>query len=324
MLKSQKKPQICLIIVNWNNYEDTIACLESVIVSSNKNKIVVTDNGSHDSSVKKISQWASERKIKYQIVSCYHETDISIGSDDVILTLISLKENRGFAAANNEGIRFAVRQNADFVLLLNNDTVIKKDLFLKLSKTIHDVKNAGIIGCKIRHFKAADRIWFSGGHIDFIRGTFYHREDDCIDERDTDFVTGCLMLIPTNIFKTVGYFDERYFLNVEDIDFSYRVKSAGYRLVINCNAEIYHKVSSTIGGLHSSRNQYYFHRNRLIYFNKQLTGFWKILFNLFQVLFAIPTWIVIQLVRGNTQSIKGALFGYLDYLKGNFGKSRYF
>jgi len=324
MLENQKVPHICLIIVNWNNYKDTIACLESVFESSLKNNIVVIDNGSDDSSVQKISQWANEKKIKYRLISRYHETNISIGANDVILTLISLNENRGFAAANNEGIRFAVRQNENFVLLLNNDTIIEKDLFMKLSKTVQDVKNVGIIGCKIKHFKPADRIWFSGGRIDFIRGSFYHHEDDCREERDTDFVTGCLMLIPTDIFKAVGYFDERYFLNVEDVDFSYRVKEAGFRLVINCNAEIYHKVSSSIGGLHSARNQYYFHRNRLIYFNKHLTGLGKIIFNSFQVMIAIPAWILIQLVRCNTQSLKGALFGYLDYLKGNFGKSKYF
>lgn len=324
MSETQKEPQICLIIVNWNNYEDTIACLESVVATGNKNKIVIIDNGSHDSSVQKISQWASDRNIKHQIVSCYLETGISIGSDDVILTLISLYENRGFAAANNEGIRFAVRHNADFVLLLNNDTVIKNDLFMKLSKTIQDVKNAGIIGCKIRNFSAAERIWFSGGRINFILGAFYHRKDECTTIRETDFVTGCFMLIPIEIFENVGLLNEIFFLNVEDIDFSCRVKDAGYKLFVNCGTEIYHKISSTIGGLQSSRNQYYFHRNRMLFFDQRLSGIKKIIFFTFQWVCAIPVWMMIQFIKGNKQALKGAIYGYFDYCSGVYGKSRYF
>lgn len=304
-----KEPLVFILLVNWNNYNDTVECLKTLLKIRYKNKrIVILDNASTDDSLQKIRKWVDDRS----------------ESKDELLTIHSLNENLGFGGANNIGIKFALKQRADYVLLLNNDTVVTEDFLLSLVKTALNTIKTGIIGCKIKYFDNKDKIWFSGGYIDFFKGAFYHREDDCSGQRKSDFITGCLMLIPSEVIKKVGYFDESYFLNVEDIDFSCRVRDTGYALIVNCNVVIYHKVSSSIGGLFSLKHQYYFHRNRMLFFSKRLKGIRKILFFSFQFSIAVPIWIVIHLLKQRGQSIKGAIWGYFDYMKGHFGKSKFF
>lgn len=304
-----KEPLVFILLVNWNNYHDTVECLNTLLKIRHKNKrILILDNASTDDSLQKTRKWIDDRS----------------ENNDKLLTIHSLNENLGFGGANNIGMKFALKNGADYVLLLNNDTVVTEDFLSNMIKTALSTETTGIIGGKIKYFNDNDRIWFSGGYIDFFRGAFYHREDDCSGLRKSDFITGCLMLIPTYVIRKVGYFDERYFLNVEDIDFSCRVRDAGYALIVNCDVIIHHKVSSSIGGLFSLKHQYYFHRNRMLFFSKRIKGIRKILFFSFQFSIAIPVWIVIQLFKQRGQSIKGAIWGYFDYMKGHFGKSKFF
>ena len=314
--------QIYAILVNWNGFRDTLECLNSLFAALQKDiNIVIVDNASNDGSLRYIEEWARERNISYDMLVMHADKYLIQGHS---LTLIALNANLGFGAASNIGIRFAINHNADYILLLNNDTIAQDDFLQSMMKTAVSAPDAGIIGGLIRCYPDQDKVWFSGGHIDSQRGAFYHNVDVCTDERESDFITGCLMLIPVHVFQKVGYFDERYFLNVEDIEFSQRVKSAGYKIIVNCNVVIYHKVSAAIGGLYSSRNQYYFHRNRMLFFSEQLTGIKRILFFVLQFAFAIPAWIVIQCIKGNRQSIKGAILGYFDYFIGNYGKSKFY
>ncbi len=316
-------PVVFIILTNWNNPSDTIECLDSLIKIQYKNtKIVIIDNGSEDDSMEKFKQWGANNKIDFEVVL---DTDLcSPSQKNNFLTIISLKENIGFGGANNVGIQNALKKGADFVLLLNNDTVVTEDFLSSLVKTALNTRKTGITGAKIKYFDDKDKIWFSGGYIDFLKGAFYHREDDCSGQRESDFITGCLMLIPSEVIKKVGCFDERYFLNVEDVDLSCRIKDAGYNLTVDCNAVVFHKVSASIGGLFSSRNQYYFHRNRMLFFSTRFRGVKKLLFYYFQFFIATPVWIIMQLFKKRGTAIKGTLVGYFDYLKGRFGRCKYF
>ncbi len=311
-----------IILINWNNYSDTIACLHSLSeIQYESKKIVLVDNASTDGSLQKIKAWADKNTVAFEFLDG-RAIPSTVSNDP--LTIISLDANLGFGGANNIGIRLSLKSNPDFILLLNNDTVVQKDFLSRMVRSALNNKSAGIVGGKIKYFDNKDKIWFNGGHVDFVRGAFYHCEDNCSGLKETDFITGCLMLLPSHIFTKVGYFDEDYFLNVEDVDLSYRVKDAGHTLFVDCDAVIYHKVSASIGGFHSLRNQYYFHRNRMRFFRKRLSGAKSCLFQLFQFIIAIPAWTAIQLVRGRLKAIKGAAFGYRDYMEGCFGKSRYF
>jgi len=295
---------VYIILVNWNNFSDTVECIDSLLIFPYEHrKIVLVDNASTDGSLRKIQDWLMERKFIDRI------------------TIIPLNHNIGFGGANNKGIQYSLENNADFILLLNNDTIVTDKFLRPMLKTALSDNKIGIVGGKIKFFYNKDRVWFSGGHIDFLRGAFYHREEDCTGQRESAFITGCLMLIPTSVLRKVGYFDENYFLNVEDIDLSCRVKDAGYKLVINCDSVIYHKISASIGGLYSLRNQYYFHRNRLYFFNSRLSGIKKYSFYIFQFFVAIPAWISIQVFHGRIGIVKTALKGCIDHLLGIRGKS---
>lgn len=299
-------PSVFIIIVNWNNCSDTVECIKSLLRTRYKNKkIIVIDNGSTDGSVEYLSEWIKDNRC------------------GDLLTIIPLKENTGFGGANNKGIRHALENNADFILLINNDTVTTEDFLDELIKTAITNRRIGILGCRIHYYKDKSKVWFSGGKIDFLRGAFYHDEVLCSGLRESDFITGCLMHIPSSVFRIAGLFDETYFLNVEDIDFSWRVKKAGYVLMLDCDAIIYHKVSASIGGLYSAKNQNYFHRNRMIFFKKILPGYSYIIFIVFQFFIAIPVWCLIQSFNRRFGVIKSALRGYLDYLKGIGGKGCY-
>ncbi|MFH1359471.1 MAG: glycosyltransferase family 2 protein [Candidatus Omnitrophota bacterium] len=304
---TQENKKVYIVIVNWNNALVTIECLRSLENVSYPNKeIHLIDNGSSDDSLRILEDYRQQSPIKD------------------ILTLISLKENLGFAGGNNVGIKMALERGAEYVLLLNNDTIVTPDFLTQLVQSAQTIQNLGILGTKINHYPDKDIIWFSRGKIDYFRGAFYHINKERKNLVDSDFITGCLMFIPASVLQDVNLFDERYFLNAEDVDLSQRIKKAGYKLVVNQDAVIYHQFSASMGGIHSKRNQYYFHRNRMLFFSKNLFGLKKYLFFCFQFILAIPAWLCIQFIQGHFVSIQGAWLGYVDYFKGRFGRSRYF
>jgi GT2 family glycosyltransferase len=318
-----KDYSVFIIIVNWNNYRDTTECIESLLdVRYESKKIMVIDNGSEDDSLEEIKTWAENRGIDFETI---HDMSGHVQREGIhFMTIIALTENMGFSGANNVGINFAMSNGADAVLLLNNDTVVTEEFLSKMVQTALTNDDVGIVGGQINYFDNKERVSFSGGHTNFIKGASYHREYDCQGEQESDYVIGCLMLIPSSVVREVGLLDERYFLNEEDVDFSFRVKIAGYKIIVNCDALIYHKISSSIGGLFSMRHQYYFHRNRMLLFSKLIKSPKKYLFYFFQIFIAIPAWVVIQLFRGRTEAVMGGLVGYFDYARGHFGKCKYF
>ncbi len=319
-MKGCIQPEVYILLVNYNNSDDTIVCLDSLLNVSYPNfVIIVVDNASTGNSVENISSWLRARGVEYS----FHQNGESFSAVSRVVIMRS-ESNVGFAGANNLGITFALKNSADFVLLLNNDTTVTSSFLDSMVKMVQERPDVGIVGGTVKYFRNKSAIWFAGGKIDLIRGAFYHRSEACRGIIESDFITGCLMLIPCPVFEKVGLFDERYFLNVEDIDFSYRVSRAGYKLLVDCASEVYHKVSSSIGGLYSARNQYYFHRNRMFFFSRRLSSFRKLLFLIFQFSIAIPVWMGFQLIKGNMQAVKGAFFGYLDFARNCYGKSRYF
>jgi len=311
-----KRTRVVTIIVNWNAPEDTVACLDSLINHEECNEIVLIDNGSGDDSVAIFIAWAAKKELSFKVVSTLAGFNTSVGA---VLTLLPLQENLGFGVANNLGMEYALRTGADYVLILNNDTVVTPGFLRQLLNTAIRNDRLGIIGCTIRYFDHPDQVWFSGGKIDAFRGAFYHEHNICNGIINTDFVTGCLMLIPCYVLQEIGLFDERFFLNVEDIELSSRISAAGYKLLVDCNTVIFHKVSVSIGGLYSFKNQYYFHRNRFIYFNDRLRGWKKLFFWLLQFGLLIPLWFFYQLINGRISAIDGAVRGYVDLLCGKTG-----
>ena len=253
---------ICIILVNYNGYDDTVECIKSIENSDYDNyKIILVDNGSKD---------------KNKILNDNYINNAA----DVIIS----EENLGFSGGNNLGIKYAQEKyDPEYYLLLNNDTVITKDTISNLKKGFDFDSKAGIITGKIYYFSEPKTIWAAGGKFNFNTGIADQPElgkiDDGVQYENTcevSFATGCTMLISKQVINTVGYLEESYFLYAEDTDYCCRVLNAGFKIIYVGKALIYHKVSASTGK-QSNMQQYYMFRNNCYiikkYCNTPLYGY---------------------------------------------------
>ncbi|GFE61331.1 glycosyltransferase family 2 protein [Geobacter sp. AOG2] len=245
-------PLVYIIIVNWNGLADTVECLESLrSIDYSNYRVVVVDNASSDNTVEVI-------KLKYP---------------DVFLIINS--ENLGFARANNRAISFALSHKADFIFLLNNDTIVKPDIVSRLLQAHSVLTNPGLLGCKIYYYDEPETIQYCGGILEYfpeLKG--YHGEEGCIDDGGydditvTDFVTGCAMFGSRQLWENIEGFDENFFMYWEDSELSLRVRNMGSFNYVIPSAILYHKVGSSTGRRDHPLNWFYWSRNR-IYFAKK-------------------------------------------------------
>lgn len=255
------KPKVYVIILNYNGSEDTVDCLKSLSEVSQKNyrlSVIVVDNHSNDNFLSLIKSPAPA-------------------------VIIENKENLGFTGGNNVGIKRALEENADYIMLLNNDTYVDKNLIVNLLKSFQKDRTIGIVGPKIyfaRGFefhieKYTDNqkgrvIWYAGGLIDWNNMLFFHRGVDEVDhgqyeEGETEFVSGCAMMIKAELIKKIGMFNDDYFLYMEDVDLCQRIKNFGYKLWFEPSAIVWHKNATSSGKPGSKTHIYYQARNRLIF-----------------------------------------------------------
>jgi len=235
--------------------------------------------------------------------------------------------NIGFAAGNNLGIKQALTDKADIICLINNDTHAPKDLVKNmLSSPILD-RSIGIIGGLIyfakgyefeHKYKPEEKgkvIWYAGGKFDWDNVLGSHLGVNEVDRgqydgiKDTDFVTGCLLIARADVFHRVGLLDERYCLYLEDTDFNLRVRRTGYRTVVDPNIKIWHKVAQG-SGIGSDLNDYFITRNRLLF---------GITYARPRTKFALLREAVRKLFTG-TKAQKQAI---KDFFTGNLGKGSY-
>lgn len=326
-------PSVFIIIVNYNGWKDTIECLESLQNTSYPNyQVVLVDNGSTDESLEYIKKWCSgdikveSNFIKYNLNNkpvYYIEYDSVIAetggckeiekviadkTPDRRLVIIKSDKNLGFSGGNNIGIKYSLSKNANYIMLLNNDTVVTHDFIEHLVEVAESYDRVGIVGGKIFYYDRPDLIAFAGGKISVIKGSGYHFTDNRYREpTPVSFLTGCLWLVKSDVFRQVGLLDEYYFLYVEDVDFCYRVQNYGYILMYTPHSIIYHKEGSSTGRL-SPLSLYYITRNRPYFVNKNVKNWMTIILFWF---FYIPSRILrsIQSGKNGIYIIKG-LAGY--------------
>lgn len=245
-------PLVYIILVNYKGIEDTIECIISLEKINYQNyKIVVVDNCSMDNSVAILRERFPE------------------------VIIIESKENLGFAGGNNLGIKLALTNNANYVLLLNNDTVVNENFLGNMVEAFEKNKNIGIVGGKILYYDEKEIISHAGGYIDMFRFTTVHygdgsnKSDKLFNvEKEVGFVSGCLMLIKAEVFENIGLINEEYFMYYEDTDYCIKVLDGGYKIIYNPRAEIYHRISRSGGGADSPFFIKYNTRNRIIFMNK--------------------------------------------------------
>lgn len=249
-MKSEEK--ISIIVVNWNGLKDTLKCLDSLHQLNYFNyEIIIVDNGSSDDSITVIKE------------SFPH------------IQIIETKKNLGFAGGNNVGIKKALENKADYIFLLNNDTIVDKNICLNFVSFIKNNNKAGILGARIYKMNQMDYIDHQGGkwnqNIAEFESYNSKSNENLNDNRQVDYVTGCAFFIKKEVVETIGFLEEKFFLMWEETDYCYRAKKKGFEIWAIPSAIIWHKVSSSfIGG--KPHTHYYWWRNRLFWINRNLSN----------------------------------------------------
>jgi hypothetical protein len=251
MKKKALKIKHAVVLVNYKLASDTIVCVNSIKKCKDAPHIIVVDNGS------------SSEVLEELRIACPGIDIVTAGS------------NIGFPAGNNLGINKALKMGAEVVYLLNNDTEVDPNLFFRAFRYVAG-KNR-ISGGKIYYAKGYEYhigqkgegniLWYAGGFFDWTSVISLHWGVDEVDKgqydkiKSVDFVTGCFIAIPRQVFKKLGLLDESLFLYLEDTDFCLHAKKMGVEVMYNPNLVIYHRNgSSTITG--SPLVDYYLTRNR--------------------------------------------------------------
>ncbi len=284
-------PRVYIIIVNYKGYNDTIECLESIIENRYENyRIIVVDNYSENDSLKFIESWADSKKEALNHIS-FNESIINsekvTAAEDVRLILLQANGNRGFAAGNNIGIKYALLENDfEYIWLLNNDTVIEKDSLAKLAKKAQGDKNnglnTGITGSKLLFYDNRDIIQGVGGKYNKWIGSSKHiggfekdagQYDNDKVKGKINYIIGASMFISKKFIEDVGLMCEDYFVYFEDLDWAVRGERKGWSIGYCWESRVYHKFGATIGSSENKKEKseisdYYALKNRILFTKK--------------------------------------------------------
>jgi GT2 family glycosyltransferase len=235
------RPQVGIVVLNWNGADDTIACMKSLRGSTIPAHLIVVDNGSVDGSA--------------QLVRA---TGLA---DDVIET----GKNLGYAAGNNAGLRLALEKGFETVIVMNNDTLVEPDAIEALCRALPRGELRAV-SPTIDYVDRRRGVWFSGGVID--RGWPRHLQpgeaSSALPLRASPCLTGCCIAARREVWERVGLFDPAYFLIFEDSDWCARARAAGTRLYVVSGSRIRHRVSRSFeAGPASLLGSFYFIRNGL-------------------------------------------------------------
>ena len=353
-------PKVAVIVLSWNGWQDTIECLESLQKIDYPNyEMIVVDNGSTDGLVEKLKKWAKGeipvstrlvnfdaslkpvRYIEYDRKTAeaggnQQERNLEGLASSRKLVIIQSGKNLGVPGGNNVGIRYALKkENFGYVLLLNNDTAVAPDFLTRMVEVAEEDEKTGIVGGKIYYYYHPQRIWYGGGKLSLWRASGFSQQVGKTDGKlslrhsheepngviGASFITGCLMLIRRKLLQSSRLLREDYFLSLEDSDFCYQALQQGWKLKVNLEAKIWHKVAPTKGGEISLINSYYITRNRLFFGFETLQGLrYRIVFGLF-FFFTRPVRLLIWGISDKRQVAKGTLLGIMDFLKGKKGRA---
>lgn len=253
-----------IILLNYNNWQDTIECIHSLKNSGVIDlSILVIENCSSDESLEKLRTEAPGVKI------------------------IESAKNLGFTGGNNLGIKYALDNNYKYAILLNNDTIVEeKDSFQKLTDEMDKNDNVTIGTGRIFYYPQKDLVWFDGGKLIKWKASAIHynfrqnKNDIQLNNKnmEIDFISGCFMCIRLKDFSKLGYMDENFFIYLDDIEYSARAIKNNLKLMYFHKVVIYHKALGE--GKRTPKMIYYTIRNRRLLINLHFGFIAKIYFKL--------------------------------------------
>lgn len=252
------RARVGVVVLNYLHADDTIRCVRSVQQSNHTDgSLVVVDNGSGSS-----------------VVDTLRETL------DPVIPVVENGENLGYGAGNNVGIERVLAGDADFVWILNPDTVVEANSLSRMVGVMHRHPQAGVVGTRILNGAyQPPSIWFNGGVVDWeAEGAATHRDigkkhDEVADGGivPVDYVTGASMLVRRRVFDEIGLLPEDYFLYFEETDFCTRAQRAGWSVLIDSGAVLWHHKRSAARAP-APYYVYYYCRGRLLFRKRFVEG----------------------------------------------------
>jgi GT2 family glycosyltransferase len=284
-------------MLNWNQADLTIGSIESLLQQQNVDlKFILVDNFSEDDSINKIQNnfpW---------------------------IEIIKNNHNLGFAKGTNVGIMRALEENAQDLLIINNDIFADA---LMIDKMFQQKRNGvGIIAPLIFYHQKSNIIWAKGGNInplllDLI-GPIDMKTPIIVSHEPylVDFMPSCAWLVPSRIFQEIGLLDERFFIYYDDIDFCLRLKKSGYKVMVVPEAKLWHKVSMASGGQFRPRERYFMGLNSARYFRKHMEWWQVPIIIPYRVLSALK-WTIRLILNKNFSALtyywKGLYQGWINH-----------
>lgn len=299
------QPKVGIVLVNLNAYQDTAVCLDSLQGISYQNvEVIVVNNGSRDDSGERLSReypWA---------------------------THLDSGKNLGFTGGNNLGIDHAVKNGADHVLLLNNDTIVTPGFLEPLVAQLeHDPSIAAVSG-KIYYAPQAmhgrsDVLWYAGCFQKWHTG-YHHNgvfEPDAghfNTVREVPYASGCLMLMNGSVIRKQGMLSDEYFIYWEEADWCHRAREQGYKCLYEPKSVIYHNFTNAPKGKEKPFYMYMQTRNAFLYSRKHYKGKDRLRYWLFYPIY-LSYMFLTQLRSRNFNGARAMIWGVVDYFRGYRG-----
>ncbi|MFH1769586.1 MAG: glycosyltransferase family 2 protein [Parcubacteria group bacterium] len=295
-------PKVFIIVLQYNHSEETFKCLDSLQqITYPDFKVIVVDNASD-------AKHANSTRL-------YIKQDFE-GKRDFLF--ISNDNNLGYAGGNNTGIKYAMENNADYVLILNNDTTVDPDFLNAMVKIAESDKSIGIVQSVIA--EEGDKV-YAGGPISWLNPYGQHstlEPGNHIIESGY-YAIGASMLIKRELIEDIGPMDDIYFLYREDIEYNLRARSKGWTIAIAKRSLIFHEMSVSAGSLGNAKIMYYNYRNMLLLAEQYAPWYIKFLLPLW-VFFTILKQQLKMFIGRNTEISRMIITALKDYKKRQFGQ----
>lgn len=321
-----------IVVLNWRNSDDTIACLASLNeLTERRWNVYVLDNGSDDGSLERLTEWCKRYAPPQAFyLTHYRSADVHLEytpqrpDEYGRVVVVAIDTNTGFARGNNIGIRLALEDACDFVWVLNNDTVVDPESLSHLVATALRHETAGVVGCCVMEYARRDVVQCLGGaRFNWLLTTKHpigqgiHLSEvgtHCCETTRLDYVTGASMFLPVYAIRQVGLLSEEYFLYHEELDYAQRCFARGLTLRTSCTARVYHKYGASLGSSSdiskkSSLSAYYGTRSLVVFIRKFRPAL------LPMTLIVRCAWVVTLGARGHWKLARAALRGLIDGLR---------
>jgi len=294
-------PKVVIIILNYVNWKDTSECLRSLENCTYPNfEILLIDNCSPNDSFSKLSELFPSIRI------------------------IVTQTNLGYTGGINFGITEALKKQTEYIFVLNSDTIVEKNFLSEIVTGIEQYPNVVAACSLILEERNRNKIWYAGGSLVKWRGLAVHHLQGKSKQllksnkpQRVSFITGCSILFRAGAFSKIGLEDDRFFMYLDDIEYSARILKKGYDLLFVPTSIIYHRVE---GKEESAFKLYYSVRNRLLFIHTALTGLIRWYASIY--FFCVISYKLVKWSMFHRKYFRAAVFGLQDYFNNNFYEGR--